>query len=150
MKNISCKIIEDLLPLYNDNVCSKESKQLVEEHLESCIKCQELLKIMKTDVKLPIEMDNAAVIKRISKKWKSDKTTSFLSGICLVSFLTGVASFIMYNIRGSYVAEDGRVVEAFGFIPIGFLFLFISLIFGLTLAIRFQIRRFFKNRTADR
>lgn len=36
---ISCKVIEDLLPLYHDGVCSEDSRVLVEEHLKSCSKC---------------------------------------------------------------------------------------------------------------
>ena len=39
----SCKIIEDLLPIYIDNVCSEESRQLVEEHLSQCSKCRTLM-----------------------------------------------------------------------------------------------------------
>lgn len=38
-----CKVIEDLLPLYSDNVCSDESRKLVEEHLRECEKCRTLL-----------------------------------------------------------------------------------------------------------
>lgn len=31
-----CNVIRDLLPLYQDSVCSPESRQLVAEHLEEC------------------------------------------------------------------------------------------------------------------
>ena len=33
---ISCNIIEDLLPLYVDDMVSEDSRQLVEEHLKAC------------------------------------------------------------------------------------------------------------------
>lgn len=36
---ISCNVVEDLLPLYHDGVCSGDSRTLVEEHLKSCKKC---------------------------------------------------------------------------------------------------------------
>ena len=36
---ISCDIIQDLLPLYCDGVCSQDSKQVVEAHLQDCEKC---------------------------------------------------------------------------------------------------------------
>ena len=39
--NISCKVIQDLLPLYHDNVCSPESSAMIEEHLKDCEACQE-------------------------------------------------------------------------------------------------------------
>lgn len=37
---IDCNIIEDLLPLYAENVCSEESRKLVEEHCAKCEKCR--------------------------------------------------------------------------------------------------------------
>ncbi|XMB85826.1 zf-HC2 domain-containing protein [Mycoplasmatota bacterium WC44] len=37
---INCKVVEDLMPLYIDEVCSDESKQLVEEHLINCHGCR--------------------------------------------------------------------------------------------------------------
>ena len=37
---VTCEIIEDLLPLYVDNVCSAQSRQAVEQHLQDCEKCR--------------------------------------------------------------------------------------------------------------
>ena len=39
MKKISCNIIRDILPLYLDDVVSDDTKELVEEHLETCDAC---------------------------------------------------------------------------------------------------------------
>ncbi len=36
-----CGIIQDLLPLYADGVCSPESRAAVEQHLEECSECRE-------------------------------------------------------------------------------------------------------------
>lgn len=38
--NIPCSIIKDLLPLYHDNVCSEDTKRVVEEHLKTCPDCR--------------------------------------------------------------------------------------------------------------
>ena len=35
-----CEMINDLLPLYIDGVCSEESKKLVEEHMKTCDSCR--------------------------------------------------------------------------------------------------------------
>ena len=35
-----CGIIKDLLPLYVDQVCSDESKELINEHLPECKECK--------------------------------------------------------------------------------------------------------------
>ena len=40
--NETCNIVQDLLPLYYDDVCSPSSKRLVEKHLKTCEKCQNL------------------------------------------------------------------------------------------------------------
>ncbi len=40
---INCQVAQDLLPLYLDEVCSNESRQLVEDHLRSCEKCRKLI-----------------------------------------------------------------------------------------------------------
>lgn len=46
----NCNIVKDLLPLYVDEVCSKESKDLVEEHLNTCKSCQKELEDLKDDL----------------------------------------------------------------------------------------------------
>ena len=40
---VTCEIVEDLLPLYVDNVCSEQSRRAVEEHLQECDKCRKLI-----------------------------------------------------------------------------------------------------------
>jgi len=52
---INCKVIEDLLPLYIDEVCSDESKRLVEEHLEECDACSAKLNAQKTGITIDKE-----------------------------------------------------------------------------------------------
>jgi predicted anti-sigma-YlaC factor YlaD len=39
-----CEIVNDLLPLYIDDVCSKSSRGLVEEHLKNCKNCKKSFK----------------------------------------------------------------------------------------------------------
>lgn len=49
---LTCEIYEDLLLLYEDGLCSKDTKKLVEEHLAGCTRCNRYLKKMR----LPDEM----------------------------------------------------------------------------------------------
>ena len=42
-----CNIVKDLLPLYLDDVCSNESKELVLNHLKNCDECQKELENLK-------------------------------------------------------------------------------------------------------
>ena len=47
MSRIPCNVNKDLLPLYVDDVCSEESKDLVEEHLSECGECQNYYEALK-------------------------------------------------------------------------------------------------------
>lgn len=42
-----CEIIKDLMPSYLDGICSEESKKAVEEHIEQCNSCQNVLSGMR-------------------------------------------------------------------------------------------------------
>lgn len=41
---MNCEVIQDLLPLYHDDVLSAESCKIVGEHLQTCERCKETLK----------------------------------------------------------------------------------------------------------
>ncbi|MGG0655469.1 zf-HC2 domain-containing protein [Rummeliibacillus pycnus] len=72
---IDCEVIHDLLPLYVDNLTSKESNKLVNTHLMECENCNQLHSEMAQDLnissqieaELPEEMERQ-LIKRIKKK----------------------------------------------------------------------------------
>lgn len=45
---LSCGIVQDLMPLYEDGVCGEESRAAVEEHLKQCSSCRSLLSDMRS------------------------------------------------------------------------------------------------------
>ena len=47
MSKISCDIIQDMLPLYYDEVCSADSRKMIEEHLQECEKCSNIFQKLK-------------------------------------------------------------------------------------------------------
>ncbi|WP_419727162.1 hypothetical protein TPDSL_26110 [Terrisporobacter petrolearius] len=53
----------------------------------------------------------------------------------MVSGLIGLICFVAYNIIGTKVLEDGRLVEPFGLIPAGILFVFIGVISAIIVAV---------------
>ena len=61
MEKIDCNIIRDLLPLYEDNVASQETQELVRGHLADCPACREELRKMRTPISLPPDEDEEAV-----------------------------------------------------------------------------------------
>ena len=50
MRKIPCHIIQDLMVLYEDNVCSEESRQIVEEHIAECEECRKLYQIARVEI----------------------------------------------------------------------------------------------------
>ena len=50
MNNVTCSIVEDLLPLYMDGCCSKDSQQAVVEHMKTCEKCRETYRHLQSDL----------------------------------------------------------------------------------------------------
>ena len=61
MEKIDCNIIRDLLPLYEDNVASQETQELIRTHLVDCLDCREELRKMRTPISLPPAGDEEAV-----------------------------------------------------------------------------------------
>lgn len=55
MAKIPCEIIRDLLPLYQDDICSEKSRIAIEEHIKECEACRTYLK--KLECEIPIETD---------------------------------------------------------------------------------------------
>ena len=66
---LSCKVIEDVLPMYYDGVCSEESAALVEEHLKECPHCSHILSELRSDIVTPEKnVDDIKPLKKIQKR----------------------------------------------------------------------------------
>ncbi|GEM_PF-446005 len=70
---MNCNIIKDLLPSYIDDICSEDTRKVVEEHLAQCEKCQLSLKRMQQQTEyiqqMPEEAKKAiSPLKKINKK----------------------------------------------------------------------------------
>lgn len=96
----NCEIIKDLLPLYADKVCSKQTKIIVEEHLEKCKKCMEYYNIIKEENK-SIELDEKKELKRFYKKIRNNKIASIILtivimlGLLIVVYFFNKSDFLM-------------------------------------------------------
>lgn len=56
--NMKCEIIRDLLPLYIDNICSKESRILIEDHLHDCTECHKLFEELTKNIEVENNEDD--------------------------------------------------------------------------------------------
>lgn len=75
LEKISCNIIRDLIPSYVDEICSEESRNLVDEHIKNCMDCHTHLELLQntmfTDEKG--EKEKVSYLKKIKKfyaKWQ--------------------------------------------------------------------------------
>lgn len=97
MKEIKCTIIQDVLPLYVDEVVSSDTKEMVDEHLLHCEKCQKEYDAMKQELYIPAE-NKAFQFKEISKKWRKKKviisiTSVFITALILLGTYLSVFYF---------------------------------------------------------
>ena len=47
-----CKIIQDLLPNYVEELTNEETNKFIQKHLEECNECKRILENMQKDLKL--------------------------------------------------------------------------------------------------
>lgn len=67
--NYNCELIQDLLPLYQDNACSNTSRSIVDEHIADCDKCKAMLtQLQNTSVDDYLISEKNNVLEQHSKK----------------------------------------------------------------------------------
>lgn len=86
MKN-ECNIVRDLLPLFTENLLSKESAEFVSRHLKDCQACQSEYKTM-SEPSIPMKDTDIAPLKRIKKKLFVKKIQTILLTAALILALT--------------------------------------------------------------
>ncbi|WML58503.1 zf-HC2 domain-containing protein [Neobacillus sp. PS2-9] len=74
--NNKCHIVRDLLPSYIDDLCSKESRQFIEEHVASCSTCRNVLHTMEHNVEVSEGIEQT---KRLEAKKPFKKVAEFFN-----------------------------------------------------------------------
>ncbi|WP_098749457.1 zf-HC2 domain-containing protein [Paenibacillus sp. EZ-K15] len=100
MSRVSCNIIQDLLPLYYDDVCSTDTKALVDEHLADCPDCREVLSHMSSPMSLPAQTieqnkQESAGLQQVAAQWSRTKWNSFIKGLWITCLAVGLL-FLVY------------------------------------------------------
>ena len=93
---LSCKVIEDILPMYYDGVCSEESAALVEEHLKECPHCNQILAELRSDITIPERnVDDLKPLKKIRKSYQKMRM-HWMVAVCTIVLLIPIA-FLAWN-----------------------------------------------------
>lgn len=97
-----CEIVQDLLPLYYDDVCSPSSKKFIQHHLEDCESCRKLYEELKNDsVDRIMAKETQGVLERHARK---ERTAAYKAGL-IISVLLLIPVFITLLV--SMATEDG-------------------------------------------
>lgn len=81
-----CKIVQDLLPNYVENLTTKETNHFIEEHLENCKDCKTMLENMKKE--LPTQEREK---KEVNYMKKFNKKLNLLKGILIIILIVFIA-----------------------------------------------------------
>ncbi|MCL2077325.1 MAG: zf-HC2 domain-containing protein [Oscillospiraceae bacterium] len=127
--NVPCEVIKDLLPLYHDDVCSAESRVLVEKHIAECDSCKETLGAISDEMERPVNAeDEAKPIKAIETVFKKSKAKSFIKGVLIAVLTCGLFAGVlviftswkittvsaeMIDVTDVYQLSDGRIAYRF-------------------------------------
>lgn len=105
-QNKQCKIIQDLLPTYVENLTADETNEYIEEHLEKCPECMQVLKDMQGDIQLE-KIDKNIEIKGLKKVKRKIRIQIFL----WIIFVVGIFSLCIYinNNYSIYRNEEGKI-----------------------------------------
>ena len=108
---ISCDVAKDLLPLYAEDICSDDSKRLLQEHLQTCGDCRVQYERMKNAVLFPEgdrETDEQGAEISLSAYAKKIRRRRMLLR-CLIPVLILVLGFCL-----ALVPETARLMQGRG------------------------------------
>ena len=99
MKNGICSMIRDLLPNYMENLTSKTTNKIVEDHLEKCDECKKEYMSMKENINIK-GIENSK--QELNFLGKYAKRMNILKGIiitiCVIIILFSINYFYKYSI----------------------------------------------------
>ena len=109
-----CNVIRDLLPLYADEVCSDESRVLVDEHLAECAECtEELARIRENEIENHLAAEKEDVI-RYQKKKFGRRSAAVGSAIAWILMIPVVICLFINRLQGGGLSWFFVVVAALG------------------------------------
>lgn len=91
-----CDVVLDLLPLYLENMTSKESNEFVEKHIKNCVDCGEVCKAMSMEV--DVKPENVKPVKKKNRFITKKKLMIMLLFLLYIALLCGSVAFIYLSL----------------------------------------------------
>ena len=115
---VTCKVIQDLLPLYHDSVCSPETAALVEEHLKDCEACQEVFHRLQDASSLPLPVsgkeerkaEGLAKVKKALRKKRHDAHVA-LDSLWKNGIMSRKEAYRLLQLSMGLPAEDAHIAK---------------------------------------
>lgn len=122
---LPCELVQDLLPLYHDGVCSTVSRENVKEHLEGCGKCRSILAALDVEIEPEQEVAAAKPLAAVSAAWQKTLKKALLKGVgatvlvfaILVACLVAMTQWkwmeidaVHMEVAEIYQLADGRIL----------------------------------------
>lgn len=113
---VTCEIVEDLLPLYVDNVCSEQSRLAVEEHLQECEKCRRAIARTQAVPVPHIEPDRPAADKAVKKGFKKIRFRWWAAILTIIALIpVAFLSWNEFSAQGVAYSNQHELVLGNGF-----------------------------------
>lgn len=106
---MKCTIIDDLLPLYAEDMVSADSRAMIEEHIAACPECAAKLKKLKERAEIPVDRD-AAPIARAGRAVRRKRAASVVLAAALI--LAAAATVIAWMTVPRYIPYEDVEVYA--------------------------------------
>ena len=88
-KELPCYIVSDLLPLYQEDIVSEQTKKDIDKHVNECIECKKMMDAMKK------ELDIQTINKEL-------KTNPLKKVKCYQKILTAIGAVIAFILGACY------------------------------------------------
>lgn len=85
-----CPVVEDLLPLYQDHMCSTESRKMIEAHLADCPNCRQVLEDLQEDIPYIRKAEQDKVLKSVESSWKEKRWDIIFNFATISAFLGAI------------------------------------------------------------
>jgi len=95
--NKECPIVQDLLPLYEEDLLQLGTKQFVEEHLKSCQECRQIAQ--QSQIPLPVEVERGGGSKKMIRNITLKLTTIQIFFIA-IAFILAMGTTVLNDNSG--------------------------------------------------
>lgn len=106
---MKCEVVKDLLPLYDEKLCSAESAALVEEHIKTCAACKSLLEKLPKAELPKADTDALKPFVKIKRRFRIKIIVLITIGVVLLAVLIPVGYLTVnqiFHINGGTDFED--------------------------------------------